>query len=237
MGTSKPSPAEAQLPATGTGQGGPATSAQLAQPRNVALDADGSLYISDFGANQVYKVTTNGTLSLVAGTGAAGFSGVGTSALLGATERPAGLAVDSGGAIYFADSGNNRVRKVYNGVIITVFTTPGPHRRRARLHRHAVRRRRPAISEPLSNRFPASLRPEDLTLDPAGDHLRHFGGVCVGDPAGAPSPPSPEAAIRRTSAAMAGRLHRRNCTRPRASQWIRPATGTSPTLPTIASAW
>ncbi len=44
------------LPATSTGQGGPATSTQLAQPRNVALDASGSLYISDFGANQVYQV-------------------------------------------------------------------------------------------------------------------------------------------------------------------------------------
>ena len=67
------------LPAGSTGQGGPATMAQLVQPRNVALDAAGSLYISDFGANQIYRVTVGGTLTLVAGAGTAGFSGVDTS--------------------------------------------------------------------------------------------------------------------------------------------------------------
>jgi uncharacterized protein (TIGR03437 family) len=114
------------LPATGTGQGGPANITQLAQPRDVAVDADGSLYISDFGANQVYRVTTDGTLSLMAGTGVAGFSGVATSALLAQLNAPAGLAVDPTGDLYIADSGNNCVRKVYNGVIITVFNTPAP---------------------------------------------------------------------------------------------------------------
>ncbi len=114
------------LPATNTGQGGPATSAQLAQPRNVALDAAGSLYISDFAANQIYQVASNGTLSLMAGTGTAGFSGVGTSALLAQLNAPAGLTVDPSGALYFADSANNRVRKVYSGVITNVFNTPGP---------------------------------------------------------------------------------------------------------------
>jgi uncharacterized protein (TIGR03437 family) len=114
------------LPATNQGQGGPATSAQLMQPRNVTLDANGSLYISDFGANQIYSVSFDGTLTLVAGTGVAGFSGDSTSALLAQLTAPAGLAVDPTGALYIADSGNNRVRKVYNGVIITVFNTPGP---------------------------------------------------------------------------------------------------------------
>ena len=114
------------LPAANTGQGGPATMAQLMQPRNVALDGTGSLYISDFGANQVYQVTSGGMLSLVAGTGTAGFSGVGTSALLAQLNAPAGLATDSSGAVYIADSANNLVRKVYNGVIIDVFNTPAP---------------------------------------------------------------------------------------------------------------
>jgi len=114
------------LPATSTGQGGPATTAQLMQPRNVAIDGSGSLYISDFGANQVYRVTSDGELSLVAGTGTAGFAGVGTSALMAQLNAPAGLAIDSTGALYIADSGNNQVRKVYNGVIITVFHTPAP---------------------------------------------------------------------------------------------------------------
>jgi len=114
------------LPASSTGQGGPATSAKLSEPRNVALDAADSLYISDFGANQLYQVTSSGILSLIAGSGVAGFTGVGTSALLAQLDAPAGLTVDPDGAIYFADSGNNFVRKVYNGVITTVFHTPGP---------------------------------------------------------------------------------------------------------------
>ncbi|MGP0075647.1 MAG: IPT/TIG domain-containing protein [Bryobacteraceae bacterium] len=114
------------LAAASAGQGGSATIAQLAYPRNVAIDNQGSLYISDFGANQVYRVATNGTLSLVAGTGTAGFSGDGTSALMAQLNAPAGLAVDVTGAVYIADSGNNRVRKVYNGVIIDVFDTPAP---------------------------------------------------------------------------------------------------------------
>jgi uncharacterized protein (TIGR03437 family) len=114
------------LPASSTGLGGPATSAKLSQPRNVALDTADSLYISDFGANQLYQVTSSGILSLIAGSGVAGFTGVGTSALLADLDAPAGLTLDPDGAIYFADSGNNFVRKVYNGVILTVFHTPGP---------------------------------------------------------------------------------------------------------------
>ncbi|MBV9768721.1 MAG: SMP-30/gluconolactonase/LRE family protein, partial [Bryobacterales bacterium] len=114
------------LAANGTGQGGPATSAQLTQPRNLAIGPGGSLYISDFGANQVYRVSSNSVLSIVAGTGTAGSIGVGTSALLAELSSPAGLVADSTGALYIADSGNNCVRKVYDGVIITVFNTPAP---------------------------------------------------------------------------------------------------------------
>jgi len=114
------------LPATSQAQGGPATSAQLMQPRNVTIDTAGNLYISDFGANQVYSVATNGTLTLVAGNGMAGFSGDGMGALVGQLNAPAGLAVDATGSVYIADSGNNRVRKVSSGVIITVFNTPTP---------------------------------------------------------------------------------------------------------------
>jgi uncharacterized protein (TIGR03437 family) len=114
------------LPAASQAQGGPATSAQLMQPRNVTIDSAGNLYISDFEANQVYNVGTNGTLTLVAGNGMAGFAGDGMGALIAQLNAPAGLAVDPTGSVYIADSGNNRVRKVSNGVIITVFNTPSP---------------------------------------------------------------------------------------------------------------
>jgi uncharacterized protein (TIGR03437 family) len=114
------------LPATSTGQGGPATTAQLTQPRDIAIGADGSLYISDFGASQVYEVATNGILSLVAGTGTAGFAGAGSSALLAQLNAPAGLVVDPSGALYIADSGNGCIRKMFNGDLITAFNTPAP---------------------------------------------------------------------------------------------------------------
>jgi len=114
------------LPATSQAQGGPATAAQLNEPRNVTIDGSGNVYISDFGANQVYAVSINGTLTLAAGNGVAGFSGDSSSALMAQINAPAGLTTDSNGALYIADSGNNRVRRVLNGVIITVFNTTSP---------------------------------------------------------------------------------------------------------------
>jgi uncharacterized protein (TIGR03437 family) len=156
------------LPATGTGQGGPANITQLAQPRDVAVGADGSLYISDFGANQVYRVTTDGTLSLMAGTGVAGFSGVATSAVLAQLNAPAGLAIDPTGALYIADSGNNCVRKVYNGVIITVFNTPAPTGvaldSTGMLYVAAA-----SYFGTVVQPIPGVASARDVTIDPAGD--------------------------------------------------------------------
>jgi uncharacterized protein (TIGR03437 family) len=110
----------------GTGDGGPATGTQLLQPRNVAVDPDGTLYISDFGAHRVYRVTPGGILTTLAGTGSAGFSGDSGSAQLAQLKSPAGLASDANGALYIADSANNRVRRVYQGVITTVYNVTGP---------------------------------------------------------------------------------------------------------------
>ncbi|HUA19236.1 MAG TPA: IPT/TIG domain-containing protein [Bryobacteraceae bacterium] len=112
-------------PPAGIANGGPATSAQMLQPRNVAVDSTGSLYISDFGANRVYRVT-GGTLVALAGTGDAGIAGDGGPALAAQLNAPAGLAADSQGALYIADSGNNCVRKVVNGMIGTIYNVPSP---------------------------------------------------------------------------------------------------------------
>jgi len=171
------------LPATSTGQGGPATSTQLMQPRNVALDGAGSLYISDFGANQVYRVDTNGTLSLVAGTGAAGFSGVGTSALLAQLNAPAGLTVDPSGELYIADSGNNCVRKVSSGVIITVFTTPVPTGvalDSTGMLYVAAATYFGTVVQPI----PGVAAARDVTLDPAGDIYFTSGALVMEIPSG-----------------------------------------------------
>jgi uncharacterized protein (TIGR03437 family) len=171
------------LPATGAGQGGPATSAQLNQPRNLAIGLDGSLYISDFAANQLYQVTVGGILSLVAGTGVAGYSGDGTSALLAQLNAPAGLAADILGAVYVADSGNNLVRKVYNGVIIDVFNTPGPTgvalASNGMLY-VAAATYFGAVSQQISS--VASAR--DVALDPAGDMYFTAGAFVMEIPSG-----------------------------------------------------
>jgi uncharacterized protein (TIGR03437 family) len=102
-----------------TGDGGAATCAPLLSPRNVAVDAAGNLYFSEFEGHRVRKVTPGGIISRVAGTGVAGSSPDGFQAVNAQLAFPAGLAVDRLGALYIADSGNGRVRKIAGGVIST----------------------------------------------------------------------------------------------------------------------
>ena len=97
------------------------TDTSLLSPRNVAADAAGNLYIAEFEGHRVRKLTPDGKLSTVAGTGVAGWSGDGNRAPAAQIDYPAGLAFDRAGALYFADSGNNAVRKLYaDGTIGTV---------------------------------------------------------------------------------------------------------------------
>ena len=80
--------------------------------QGVAADRFGNLYLSDTDNHRVRKVNAAGTISTVAGTGAAGFSGDGGPASEARLNLPYGLAVDSAGNVYMADLGNNRVRRV-----------------------------------------------------------------------------------------------------------------------------
>jgi uncharacterized protein (TIGR03437 family) len=108
------------------GDGGPATSALLGLPYAVAVDSAGSLYIADAGANRIRKVSS-GAITTVAGNGTIGYSGDGGPATSAQLYDPFGVAVDSTGNLYIADTGNARVREVQNGVISTVAGngTPG----------------------------------------------------------------------------------------------------------------
>ncbi len=99
--------------------GGPATSAGLSNPKGIAVDSAGNLYIADSANNRIRKISS-GVIATIAGNGTAGFSGDGGAATSAALAQPSGVVVDSIGNVYITDSANNRIRKVSDGVIATV---------------------------------------------------------------------------------------------------------------------
>jgi sugar lactone lactonase YvrE len=101
------------------GDGGSATSASLNSPTGVAVDAAGNIYIADDDNYRIRKVS-GGTITTVAGNGSPGFSGDGGPATRASFAGPFGVAVDSAGNLYIADSPNSRVRKVSGGTITTL---------------------------------------------------------------------------------------------------------------------
>jgi sugar lactone lactonase YvrE len=99
-----------------SGDAGPATAAQLSNPSGVAVDAAGNLFIADQLSNSIRKVTIAGIISTVAGNGTAGFAGDGGPATAARLSRPTGVAVDSAGNLYIADTYNFRIRRVTPGL-------------------------------------------------------------------------------------------------------------------------
>ncbi len=93
----------------------------LNQPRNVAFDSSGALYVAEFGANRVSRINPDGTATPFAGNGSAGFAGDGGPAADAQLNAPAGLVFDSAGALYIADSANERIRKVTADGTISTF--------------------------------------------------------------------------------------------------------------------
>jgi len=107
------------------GDGGPATKAAITEPSSVAVDAAGNVYIADTLNARVRKVAPGGIISTVAGHSVIGYTGDGGPATSAALSLITGLAVDSSGNLFIADSANHRVRKVNPSGIISTFVGNG----------------------------------------------------------------------------------------------------------------
>ena len=106
-----------------SGNGGQATLAELWYPNDVALDSSGNIYIADYTNNRVREVyATSGIITTVAGWGPTAYPGNGWPATSAGLSVPAGVAVDSSGNLYIADTGNGCIREVYatSGTITTL---------------------------------------------------------------------------------------------------------------------
>lgn len=109
-----------------SGDGGPATEAALNEPRCVAVDAVGNVYVADTVNHRIRKVSPDGIITTAVGSGSTGygyggFSGDGGPATDARLNLPAGVAIDGFGNLYIADSSNHRVRAVgADGIITTI---------------------------------------------------------------------------------------------------------------------
>jgi len=109
-----------------SGDGGPATAADLHGPQSIAIDSAGDVFIADSQNNRVRRVDPRGIITTIAGSGRAGYGGDGGPAKQAVLNDPTGVAIGFGNTILIADSANNRVRVVdANGTIDTVAGTAG----------------------------------------------------------------------------------------------------------------
>ena len=95
-----------------TGNNIPATSVLLNSPYGLAADGSGNIYIADTSSNRIRRVTPDGVMTIIAGTGAGSSSGDGGAATSATVNTPTGVAADGSGNIYIAEQAGNRVRRV-----------------------------------------------------------------------------------------------------------------------------
>lgn len=108
-----------------SGDGGPASAAELGYPESICIDGSGNLYMADKWEAVVRRIDAPGIITTVAGTGTYGFGGDGGAATAALLDNPTYVAADGGGNIYICDWINSRVRKVNAAGIITTIAGNG----------------------------------------------------------------------------------------------------------------
>jgi len=115
----------AELESGFTGDGGPATTANLVGPSAVTLDAAGNLYICEQSMQRIRKVNASGIITTIAGNDTMGYVGSGIPATSAEFAYPTGIAVDAAGNVYICDNNNQRIRKINTSGIITTIAGDG----------------------------------------------------------------------------------------------------------------
>jgi len=95
-----------------SGDGSPATTAQIGSPRALSLDSGGNLFLVSGAMSGIRRISAAGVVSTVAGAGAAGFTGDGAVATEARLNIPLGVAVDAAGNVFAADTNNHRIRRI-----------------------------------------------------------------------------------------------------------------------------
>ncbi len=109
-----------------SGDGGPATAAELNYPGGIAIDRQGNIFICDCYNNRIRRIDAfTGIISSVAGTGTAGYSGDWGPATAAELNQPVDVAVDYYNNVYFVDWNNSRIRTFNSPLTITCDTVTG----------------------------------------------------------------------------------------------------------------
>jgi sugar lactone lactonase YvrE len=107
-----------------SGDGGPAIEAELGWPSEIALDKAGNIYFTDYNNNRIRKISSEGIISTIAGSGIANVSGDGGPAINAGLLGPQGITLDASGNIYFTNGGPS-IRKISTSGIITTIAGTG----------------------------------------------------------------------------------------------------------------
>jgi len=107
------------------GDGGPATSASLFNPKGLAFDSAGNMYISDTGNFRIRMVSPAGIITTFAGNGTQGFSGDGGPAIAASIGSTTRVAVDPWDFVFISDTDNHRIRRVAPGGVISTVAGNG----------------------------------------------------------------------------------------------------------------